>query len=276
MSQINVDDVLPFSGTEVNVNGANVKGGPIRSVKIGDNLQTVASADSMLIGSNIFNGTVTGSGFLPQVVAIGSLIGQNPWFSVATSVFIGTESGKVLNDCSGSVMVGYQSGILATTSLFNTFVGSNSGSNLTAGTNNTAIGYNAIPATATSSNSVTLGNSSVTALRCAVTSITSLSDARDKKAVSPIELGLEFVKELNPVKFVWNDRDENGKHDVADSGFIAQELKEVEHKYDAADVLKLVYDENPEKLEASYGRLIPVLVQAIKDLAVKVEQLENK
>lgn len=275
MSQINVDIVAPFSGTEVNVNGANVKGGPIRSVKIGDNLQAVASADSMLVGSNIFNGTPTGSGYLPQVVAIGSLIGQSAWFTVATSVLIGTESGKVLNDCSGSVMVGYQAGILASTSLFNTFIGAGAGSNLTAGTNNTAIGYNATPATATSSNSVTLGNSSVTALRCAVTSITSLSDARDKKDIAPLALGLDFIKELNPVKFVWDDRNEDGKHDIADSGFIAQDLKVLEDKYDAADVLKLVCDENPEKLEASYGRLIPVLVQAIKDLAAEVEALKK-
>ena len=276
MSQINVNTILPFSGTDVTVNGANVKGGPIRSVKIGDNVQAVASADSMLIGSNIFNGTVTGSGFLPQVVAIGSLIGQNPWFSIGTSVLIGTESGKVLNDCSGSVMVGYQSGILATTSLFNTFIGSNSGSNLTSGVNNTAIGYNALPATATSSNSVTLGNSSVTTLRCAVTSITSLSDARDKKDVVELRAGLDFVKGLRPVEFVWDDRDENGKHDINDFGFIAQELKSAQEEAEMADVLKLVYDENPEKLEASYGKLIPILVKAIQELSAEVETLKNK
>jgi hypothetical protein len=147
---------------------------------------------------------------------------------------------------------------------------------LTSGSNNTIIGYQAYPVGVNANNSVTLGNASIATLRCAVTSITSLSDARDKKDVAPIELGLDFVKELNPVKFVWDDRNENGKHDIADSGFIAQDLKALEDKYDAADVLKLVYDENPEKLEASYGRLIPVLVQAIKDLAAKVEQLENK
>jgi hypothetical protein len=213
---------------------------------------------------------------LPQVVAIGSLIGQNPWFSIGTSVLIGTESGKVLNDCSGSVMIGYQSGILATTSLFNTFIGSNSGSNLTSGVNNTAIGYNALPATATSSNSVTLGNSSVTTLRCAVTSITSLSDARDKKDVVELRAGLDFVKGLRPVEFVWDDRDENGKHDINDFGFIAQELKSAQEEAEMADVLKLVYDENPEKLEASYGKLIPILVKAIQELAAKVELLEGK
>lgn len=275
MSQINVNTILPFSGTTVTVNGAEVKGGPIRSAKVGTNLQQVASADSVLMGSDIFNGSYTGFGYLPQVVAIGSLMGQSSWFSISTSVFIGAQVANALNDCSGSVFIGNQSGTLATSSLYNTFVGDNSGANLTSGQNNTAIGYNAKPATATTSNSITLGNSSVTSLRCAVTSITSLSDARDKKDVSPIELGLDFVKELNPVKFVWDDRNEDGKHDIADSGFIAQELKAVEDKYDAADVLKLVYDENPEKLEASYGRLIPVLVQAIKDLAAKVERLEK-
>ncbi len=102
MSQINVDDVLPFSGTEVNVNGANVKGGPIRSVKIGDNLQTVASADSMLIGSNIFNGTVTGSGFLPQVVADMAIaievssdqVNKIEWLAASDGLLIGTAGGE--------------------------------------------------------------------------------------------------------------------------------------------------------------------------------------
>jgi len=276
MSQINVNTILPFSGTDVTVNGANVKGGPIRSTKVGDNLQSVSSADSILIGSNIFNGTPSGSGYLPQMVAIGSLIGQGTWFSIGTSILIGTESGKVLNDCSGSVMVGYQSGILATASLFNTFIGSNSGSNLTSGLNNTAIGYNALPATATSNNSVTLGNSSITSLRCAVTSITSLSDARDKKEVEDLNVGLEFIDGLRPVKFIWDDRNEEGKHDIADFGFIAQDLKAAEEAAEMADVLKLVYDENPEKLEASYGKLIPILVKAIQELSAEVKQLKNK
>jgi hypothetical protein len=276
MSQINVDIVQPFSGTTVTVNGAEVKGGPIRSTKVGDNIQAISSADSILVGSNIFNGTYTGSGYLPQVVAVGSLMGQSSWFSVATSVFIGAEAAKSLNDCSGSVFIGNQSGTLASTSLYNTFVGDNSGSNLTAGTNNTAIGYNAKPATATTSNSITLGNASITSLRCAVTSITSLSDARDKKEVEDLNVGLDFIDGLRPVKFVWDDRNEEGKHDVADFGFIAQELKAAEDAVDMADVLKLVYDENPEKLEATYGKLIPILVKAVQELSAEVKQLKNK
>jgi hypothetical protein len=33
-------------------------------------------------------------------------------------------------------------------------------------------------------------------------------------------------------------------------------------------------DENPDKLEAKQGHLIPVLVQAIKELSAKVKALE--
>ena len=58
-----------------------------------------------------------------------------------------------------------------------------------------------------------------------------------------------------------------GKKDI---GFIAQELQTVDDDY-----LSLVYDSNPEKLEATYGRLIPVLVKAIQELSAKVTALEN-
>jgi hypothetical protein len=130
--------------------------------------------------------------------------------------------------------------------------------------------------TATTSNSITLGNSSNNVLRCAVTSITSLSDARDKKDVTDLRAGLDFVKGLRPVEFVWDDRNEEGRHDVPDFGFIAQDLKAAQEDVDMADTLKLVYDSNPEKLEASYGKLVPILVNAIKELAAEVEALKNK
>jgi hypothetical protein len=53
-------------------------------------------------------------------------------------------------------------------------------------------------------------------------------------------------------------------------------LKATQEKHDMAEILGLVYEENPEKLEASYGKLIPILVKAIKELSAKVEALESK
>jgi hypothetical protein len=123
---------------------------------------------------------------------------------------------------------------------------------------------------ATASNSITLGNSSISVLRAAVTTITSLSDSRDKKNIEESKYGLDLVESLKPVTFEWETRD-GAKKDIKDLGFIAQDLKEVDDDY-----LGLVYDENPEKLEASYGRLIPVLVKAIQELSEEVKQLKNK
>jgi hypothetical protein len=235
---------------------------------------TENTALGVAAGGGITNGTKsvfigrTAGGFTQAgnentVVGYEAGYGQNP-FGASTGMG------------NGNTCVGAKSGHQLTGGTFNTYIGWEAGYGETTGTNNICLGRSSQSASLTTSNSITLGNQFNTVLRCAVQVITGLSDARDKKDVAPIDLGLEFVKELNPVKFVWDDRNENGKHDVVDSGFIAQDLKALEDKYEAADVLKLVYDENPEKLEASYGRLIPVLVQAIKDLAAKVETLENK
>ena len=178
---------------------------------------------------------------------------------------------------SGNTAFGVYSGLTFLTGNNNTFIGYSTGdATLLNGSNNTSIGYNAEPSTSSANNQITLGNSSVTSLRCAVTSITSLSDERDKDEITDLSAGLDFVNEIKPVSFTWNDRNEEGKHGIKDSGFTAQNLKEVQEKYNLSDELKLVNEENPEKLEASYGRLIPVLVKAIQDLSREIEILKAK
>ena len=42
------------------------------------------------------------------------------------------------------------------------------------------------------------------------------------------------------------------------------------------DYTRLVYESNPERLEATYGRLIPIMAKAIQELSAKVKQLESK
>ncbi len=169
---------------------------------------------------------------------------------------------------------------------YNTAVGANAGAGVK-GQNNTLIGYNATPSATTANNEVTLGNSSVSVLRCAVTSITSLSDERDKTDIENLEYGLDFINSLEPRQFVWDNRpeyvteiDEDGNEVVVevtnenngkkDFGFIAQEVQEVDN-----DVLRLVYEANPDKLEMSYGKLVPILVKAIQQLTAEVEALKN-
>ena len=151
-------------------------------------------------------------------------------------------------------------------------MGHQAGNSVTTGDNNTIIGYDADATSVTVDNQITLGNSSVETLRCQVTSITSLSDARDKTNVAQLRAGLEFVERLAPVSFDWNMRD-GGKVGVADTGFIAQDLQQVQQDT-GVEIPGLVFDDNPDKLEAAYGKLVPVLVQALKELSAKVTALE--
>jgi hypothetical protein len=67
---------------------------------------------------------------------------------------------------------------------------------------------------------------------------------------------------------------DGAKVGVPDVGFIAQELAAVEDNYDA-ERLALTLRDNPDRLEATPGRLIPILVKAIQELTARVEELEN-
>jgi hypothetical protein len=229
--------------------------------------------------------------------AIGSGAGSNlP--SGTRNTFVGFGAGSSFNGPSeGNIVVGNSMGYAYTgnSGNDNTFIGKDAGHGITSGNdnviigkatisypgpktgnNNILIGTNAEKASLSASNSITLGNSSNNILRCAVTSITSLSDERDKKEIEELPVGLEFVKGLKPVKFVWDERSEEGRHNIKDFGFIAQDLKASQEEVEMAETLKLVYEENPEKLEASYGKLIPILVKAIQELSEEVKQLKNK
>jgi hypothetical protein len=175
-----------------------------------------------------------------------------------------------------------------TTGSENTASGFSTLSSNTTGSNNTAFGYGADVASGDltnctsigngaicdASNNIVLGNSSVSALKCQVQTITTLSDLRDKKDVETLESSLAFIEKLNPVRFNWNMRD-GGKVDVPEIGFIAQDLQQVQQDT-GMKIPNLVYDVNPEKLEASYGTLIPLLVKSIQELSQKIKDLENK
>ena len=151
-----------------------------------------------------------------------------------------------------------------TTGSYNTAIGYAALLYNTTGINNIAIGNWAQGSSPTVNNEITLGNSSVTTLRAQVTSITSLSDRRDKTNIIPIGEGLSFLKKLNPVSFTWNTRDK-AKLGIKSAGFIAQELLSLQKQSKIGDNLDLVSENNPEKLEARYGNLLPVIVKAIQE-----------
>ena len=288
MSTINVDIVDPQSGADVTVSGVSIDDYN-QSMKIGYQAGSSLGSWSTAVGRYALN-VSTGQGN----TALGQQVGRLMITGQANTA-VGAFALNDMTDGSFNTALGYyalryatiptaggfntgvgaQALLLLTTGLQNTSLGVNAGGNITTGQNNTCIGFNAQTSTATATDTFTLGGV-VNVLRCMQTSITSLSDARDKKEITELSAGLDFVNTLKPVEFIWDDRNEEGRHDVKDFGFIAQDLKKSQEDIELADTLKLVYEDNPEKLEASYGKLIPILVKAIQDLSAKVEALENK
>ena len=175
---------------------------------------------------------------------------------------------------------------------YNTALGYNAGSNVTTGSNLTLLGIDANPTSGTATNQITLGNGFVSSLRCNVQNISSLSDARDKKNIKDLNLGIDFLMKIKPRLFNWDKREwyDDNKSDGSKmkeeptTGFIAQELDEVQMS-ENAEWLNLVLKDNPEKLEATSGNLLPIIVKAIQDLKkendelkarlIKFEQMQN-
>ena len=141
--------------------------------------------------------------------------------------------------------------------------------------NMTLLGYCAWWCSLSASNSITLGNTGVACIRAQVSTITAFSDCRDKTNICSIPVGLEFVRALRPVKFEWNQRNapNDGKKGMTEPGFIAQELDEVVKKFNA-EWMRLVSKDNPDRLEATIGRLLPVLTRAVQELADEGDQLQ--
>ena len=243
-------------------------------VALGYNAASSAVVDPLVVGS---------VGIGPNAFAIGTGGGNT---AIGVDVLAASTSG-ILN-----TGVGFSALRSNTSGGRNTAIGNLAGYDTTTGSNNTSIGNDARPTSASASNEITLGNSSVSALRCQVTSITSLSDQRDKKDIQDLPAGLDFINDLRPVRFTWNTRipetrvladgttieytAADVKRGIPDIGFIAQDLVAAEDSIKGHDWLQLTLRNNPEKLEATQGRLIPILVKAVQELSAEVESLKQQ
>jgi hypothetical protein len=241
------------------------------NVAVGRNALDAASTDS--------DNTAVGDGALTNTVnfrntGVGALAlrdnttGENN-AAVGRAVLLVNTTG------SGNAAMGRGAMLANTTGSDNSAFGRNALSNLTTGGNNTGLGNGSTASSATVSNEITLGNASVTTLRCQQTTITALSDARDKTDVTGLGYGIEFVNRLRPVQFTWDARD-GSQTDVADIGFIAQELAAVEDETGDAERLRLTLRNNPDRMEATPGRLLPILVKAVQELSEQNAELRAR
>lgn len=211
--------------------------------------------------------------------------------SVIGGVAIGPQAlQSATNASDGCVALGFQAGVGITSGTFNTCIGSSSGGGIgliTTGSNNTCLGYlTAIPGGSnncsaigngannfTGDNQINLGNGAITQVRANVAVITFSSDERDKKDIEPLETGLNLVRELKPVQFLWNKRD-GSKIDIPEIGFLAQDFLQAQ-KDTNTYIPNLVDDADPEHLTAAPSTLIPVFIRAMQENSTRLDKLDN-
>jgi hypothetical protein len=97
----------------------------------------------------------------------------------------------------------------------------------------------------------------------------SSSDKRLKENITPITNALDKVKALTGVEFDWKtEHKEAHGYEGHDTGVIAQEVKEV--------MPSAVRENETGFLAVRYEKLIGLLIEANKELANRVEELEKK
>ena len=231
-------------------------------------LANTSGDQNTAVGANAADSVTTAS----HIVAIGYCSMQTNTTG-SNNVAVGNYSQFLETTGQKNVSVGYESNRNLTDGEKNTSIGHLSGYTTTTGDNNANLGNEAQASSATASNQVTLGNSSISSIRSQVQSISALSDRRDKKNIKDLEIGLNFIDDLKPVTFDWNRRDGSkpGKKEV---GFIAQDLDETQIKYNLEEHLEIVLKDNPDKLEAAPGKILPILVKAIQELSVQNKELK--
>jgi hypothetical protein len=173
----------------------------------------------------------------------------------------------------GNVSIGWEAGKGVTTGNDNVFIGINANTEATTGTNNIGVGSanggDRIFALTTESNRAIFGNNGITNAYVKV-AFTVTSDARDKTSIESVPHGLSFVQQLNPVSYRWKtSREDDTPHGNKRYGFLAQDILAIE-----GDDPVIIDNEQPDNLKYQGESLVPVLVNAIKELSAKVEALE--
>jgi hypothetical protein len=244
--------------------GGNYSGCHAHNIAIGSaNSGKQAYTNSITVGycAGYFSGTAK--------IAIGHLTrsGGN------CSIVIGSKAGyNSVGNC--SIAIGY-----------------GAGASTGGATNNILVGYNAQQQNGYGCNDQTvLGTKCNNVYNCVYTAWTDVSDCRDKTNVQPINnLGLNFLRKLNPVKYKWDLRqkyvekcgyeygikDGTLKQDQINYGFLAQEIefaaKSLGENFDA-----VTHDTFIDQYSLNYLNLLASLTKALQEINNDLDLIETQ
>jgi hypothetical protein len=97
------------------------------------------------------------------------------------------------------------------------------------------------------------------------------SDIALKQNILPLDNSLELVKKMKPVTYTY--KESYSTDDSIQTGFIAQDLQEL---LKDKNYLNGIVKQGPEYLNVAYQNLIPLLVKAIQEQQIEIENLKNK
>ena len=254
--------------------------------KIPINSDGIAGTIVSFVGSNTA-GTTDGTGSAARFNFIEDLTGVFEPFAGKNNIAIGEKALYSNTIGEGNVALGYQAGDVITTGDSNVIIGYGANVNSSNAFNQIVIGAGT---TGTGNNEIALGNTSITAIKGQV-AFSTYSDIRIKKNITNSDLGLDFIKQLRPVKynkvnpaeypdeilekrFKGDDPDEKPEDDLqVYHGLVAQEVKQVldnaSKTWDGHSI-----NESNGKQGIAYGALTVPLIKAVQELSEENTQLK--
>ena len=154
----------------------------------------------------------------------------------------------------------------------NTAIGDGAALTLTTGNNNIYIGRYAVNTSSGVNNEVVIGNASNNSYKMYTSSWTNACDSKLKHSIKAIPIGLDFIKKLRPVEFVYNNA-ANGEKSL---GFIAQEVQKVVADMNLEKSVDLVTPLSNEYLGLKTTELIAVLTKAIQEQQAMIENQQKE
>jgi hypothetical protein len=228
---------------------------------------------NVAVGSTALSSNATGG----SNTAIGvSALSQN--IDGENNVAVGNSALGLAASSSNNTAIGHGSMPFGISGGYNIGIGRSAFRDLSSGSGNTMIGamtsagtYSPTFNPTTESDRFCMGSSAVTDAYVKV-NWTITSDARDKINFAPIPHGLAFVNQLKPTQFQFAvSRTDPTPHGPIRYGFKAQDILALEGSNPV-----IIDAEDPEMLRYRGESLVPVLVNAIKELSARIEALEAK
>jgi hypothetical protein len=256
-----------ITGATIGNSGAVLYGTLNSSSAAQPNITSVGTLNSLTVtGLSTLSGGIAGTintAAQPNITSLGTLTGLTSSgivsFSSASSVALGSVSNvKITGGTNGQYLVTDGSGNLSWSAL-----------NISGATNGVA--YFGAGSALTGTNQFTWNGSTlyVNGALEVTGDITAFysSDARLKTNIQPITGALDKVGAINGVTYNWNTLS-NKSLDVTEVGVIAQEVQAV--------LPEVVVERDNGYLAVNYEKIVPLLIEAIKELRAEVDSLRTR